>query len=302
MFFNLFRKNKTKDDANQTTNEATNEAIQNEVDPYSFNSSFDNSYTYSSDLYKKNSRFRDTGFSGTLLLNEQPFDFDELSRDLSNMWFIDMNEHTNNDGAYVFNVNNFIVTICLENKPIPTNEIQTAAAKNYMWLEGITESSEHKAHITVSIIGEGSPFDKGIVFVKIMDSCCNQENVIGVYANGAVYKTDAYKEFADILEIEDSPLPILNLVWIGFTRSEHGMNAYTNGLQAFYKDEIEIVDSPENLSTLHSVMVDLVNYVLENDVDLIDGETIGFNPTQNWEITRSKGVVAEGMTLKIDYK
>ncbi len=268
---------------------------------YNYNNSFDNSYKYTSNLYKNNSRYRVRGFKGKVLLNDQPFDFNELRKDLSNMWFMSMNENTNNDGAYVFKVDNSIVSIGLVEKAVPTNEIQTAAAKNYMWVEGIIESSEHKAHLKVSVMGEGSPNEKGIIFVKVMSACCEQSSVIGIYTNGTVYKTDVYKELADIMEIDHSPLPVLNLVWIGFTRSENGLNVYTNGLKAFYKDEMEIVDSTENFNILHSVMVDLVNYVLENDVTFIDGETFGFRPEQNWLITKSDGVAADGMTLKIDY-
>ncbi len=261
--------------------------------------STENGYKFTSNLYKKNSRFRDTGFFGTALLSDQTFDFKELREDLSNIWFIEMGDHVNLMGTYVFNVGNFIANISLIKKPVPLPEIQTAAAKNYTWLEGINQSSEHKGQLSVSVIGEGSPYEKSKVFVKILETCCNQANVIGVYTNGAVYSPVGYKDLADIMDVDNSALPILNLVWIGINRSENGVNLYTNGLKAFYKDEIEIIDSTENPSFLHGVMIDLVNYVLENNTSLENGETISFKLGQKLSITRSEGVSCDGTTLKI---
>ncbi len=262
----------------------------------------DNGFNYTSDLYKKNSRYRDTGFLGYVLLNDTTFDFKEFAEDLSNVWFIHMDDNTNNDGIHVFNVGNFIVNISKVKSPIPSLEIQTAAAKNYTWPESINETKEHKAHLIVSVIGEGSSYEKGKLFAKLIETCCSQKNVSGVYTNGTVYKPDVYKEFADIMEVDDSPLPVLNLVWIGFARSEKGFNAYTTGLQAFQKEELEILDTEQNLNIIHGVMLDMVNYILENDLHIEDGETIEFNSYQSWGFTRSPGVVCKGTTLKVDLK
>ena len=48
-------------------------------------------------------------------------------------------------------------------------------------------------------------------------------------------------------------------------------------------------------------MVGIVSYVLENNVELHDGETIGFSEEDKHSITRSKSDVLPGMTLKISY-
>mgnify|MGYP002591477823 CR=1 FL=1 len=48
-------------------------------------------------------------------------------------------------------------------------------------------------------------------------------------------------------------------------------------------------------------LASLASYVLENDVELRDGETIGFTEGQYLSISRSAGVWHDGMTLKISY-
>ena len=52
---------------------------------------------------------------------------------------------------------------------------------------------------------------------------------------------------------------------------------------------------------LRDFLLNLVCYVLDEDVVLRDGETIGFSAQQKLPIVRSKGVSLDGDTLKIAY-
>ena len=73
------------------------------------------------------------------------------------------------------------------------------------------------------------------------------------------------------------------------------------GLNSFGKDEIEVLDAPATPKEMNEFLMDLAAYVLEEDVILRDGETIGFSAEQKLPIKRSKGVSVEGMSLKIEY-
>lgn len=55
------------------------------------------------------------------------------------------------------------------------------------------------------------------------------------------------------------------------------MCAYTYGLQAFGKREMEVLDSAASPQQLHDFLYALASYVLDQDVTLNDGETIGFS-------------------------
>ena len=81
------------------------------------------------------------------------------------------------------------------------------------------------------------------------------------------------------------------------------MNGYTYGLDSFGKDEMEVLGIDAKPSDLRDFLASLVSYVLENDVELHDGETIGFTADDKHTITRSPGVglPEEQMTLKISW-
>ena len=133
-----------------------------------------------------------------------------------------------------------------------------------------------------------------------MDSAaCRQRGTLGVYANGTVYQPEFYLNAAQ--PMEDGELPLLDLVWMGLYRREEGLCGYTDGLAAFGKEEIEVLDTQAAPGDLHSFLLDLASYVLEEDVTFHDGETIGFTEGQYLPISRSAGVWHDGMTLKISY-
>ncbi len=291
MFWGLFNKKKK---------ENTSLFLDEENDDLS--KDFDDSFNYTTNMYKMNTRNRDTEFSGIVLLKDTGFDFDELSEDLLNMWFIDKGDRVNNDGKHVFKVGTMLVRIGLVEIPIEDQELEIAAIRNYMWSEAIEKVREHKAYLTVSVFGDETPHNKGILFTKIVDACCDQESAIGVYMNDTVYKVSTYKDFADILDADDDTLPILNLIWIGFRRTETGYNMFTRGMKSFGREDMEIIDSPLLPNTLHNAMLDIVNYVLENDIFLSDGELLDTTAEHKWEITRSEGVSLTGTTFKVKLK
>ena len=69
----------------------------------------------------------------------------------------------------------------------------------------------------------------------------------------------------------------------------------------FGKDEMEVLDADAEPSELRDFLASLVSYVLEYEVILNDGETIGFSEDDKHVITRSEGVSLPGITLKIEF-
>ena len=82
-------------------------------------------------------------------------------------------------------------------------------------------------------------------------------------------------------------------IWCGW--------AYTDGLRSFGKDELEVLDARAEPAEVRNFLLNIADYLLEEDVTLRDGETIGFSEEQRLPITRSAGVGQEGMTLKIGW-
>ena len=109
--------------------------------------------------------------------------------------------------------------------------------------------------------------------------------------------------FLDMAEVmkDDDMFPLLNLVYFGLAGTETGVDGYTYGLKAFGKDEIEILDSQVSPAELRDFLITISGYIVEENVTLRDGETIGFSAEQKLPITRSEGVYVEEDTLKIKY-
>ena len=79
------------------------------------------------------------------------------------------------------------------------------------------------------------------------------------------------------------------------------MCAYTVGLANFGYDEIEILESAATPQQLRDFLTSISLYVIQDNVVLRDGETIGFTADEKLPITKSKGVAVEGESLKIGY-
>ena len=160
----------------------------------------------------------------------------------------------------------------------------------------------HKAHIMVAVLGEEEKLlERGKLFTKAMAVCCKQKYATGVYTSGVVFEPRFYEGLADMLKKDE--LPIFNWVWFGLYRSEGGLNGYTYGMDVFGKEEMEVLNTDAEPEELRDFLASLASYVLENDVELHDGETIGFAADDKHTITRSPGVglPEEQMTLKISW-
>ena len=218
-----------------------------------------------------------------------------------------MDEHDasedKSDDALVFEVGNMLAAVSLGTYPIPNGEAEINAENNYMWDDAVKIAKEHCAHIMVAVLGkEEDLLEKGKLFTKLVAACCRQKYATGVYTSGVVFEPRFYEGFADMLQNDE--LPIFNWIWFGLYRDENGMNAYTYGMDVFGKDEMEVLGTDAEPSDLRDFLASLVSYVLENDVELHDGETIGFSAGDKRTITRSPGVSLpeEQMTLKISWK
>ena len=184
--------------------------------------------------------------------------------------------------------------------PIPDGEAQENAKNNYMWPQAVPVAQAHRAHIMVAVLGKGgTPLERGKLFVKLVASCCRQKNATGVYTSGTVFEPRFYEGMSGMLQ--EGELPIFNWIWFGLYRSDKGVCGYTDGLKAFGKDELEVLDADAQPVQVRDFMASLASYLLECDVTLQDGETIGFSQEDKHAITRSQGVALPGMTLKIAY-
>ena len=204
------------------------------------------------------------------------------------------------ESTLVFEVEGMLAALSLYPFPVPHGEAEEAAGRCYLWPEAEAAARRHKGQLLVSVLGrEAGPWKAAALQVKLVCAACGQAGTLGVYANGTVYPPELYQEAA--APLDEGELPLLNLVWVGLYRTEEGMGAYTDGLRSFGKDELEVLDARAEPAEVRNFLLNIADYLLEEDVTLRDGETIGFSEEQRLPITRSAGVGQEGMTLKIGW-
>lgn len=242
-------------------------------------------------------------FLGFVLLSEDEWDKEQLIRDLKEEWDIDAVEDDGDeirDDALAFQIGDMIAVASVMHAPVPDGEAEANAENNYMWPEAVDAAKAHKAQITVAVMGNDAGLkERGELYVKLASCCCRQKYATGIYTSGTVFEPSFYYRFADMMK--DGEFPVFNLIWFGLYRRERGVCGYTYGMESFGKDEMEVLDADAEPSDVQGFLSSMAAYVIEYDVTLNDGETIGFSADDKHAITRSEGAALPGMTLKIEY-
>lgn len=238
-------------------------------------------------------------FVGFVLLSAPRWKQDQFKADMRADWGLDCGCDGEED-SLVWNEGGMMAAVSLMEAPVPDGEAEANAANNYMWPEAVETARSHRAHLMVAVLGKDIPLrERGLFFVKIIAACCKQETVLGVYTSGTVFQPQFYIEGAEMMK--SGGLPVLNWIYFGLYQTQGGWNSYTYGMNIFGKDEMEVLDAKDDPQNVRGFLLDMVYYVLEENVTLRDGETIGFSAEQKLPITRGKGVSLDGETLKIGY-
>ena len=101
--------------------------------------------------------------------------------------------------------------------------------------------------------------------------------------------------------MKEGDFPLMNLVFIGLYHNENGTSSWTNGLQSFGKEELEVLDSSQSPDEIYDLLFNLCLYIIKEGAVFHDGETCGFSVEQKLPITLSEGVYVEGQSLKIGF-
>lgn len=241
-------------------------------------------------------------FVGFVLLSDTQADMNALAETLKKELGESASKVEVSDKDNVFaECSGAIVTLALMPAPVPNGEAEHYARGNYMWREAEETVKGHKGHIIVGVVGESDPISKGKLFVKAVCACLSQKNALALYTDGAVYQPEFYLDLATVLK--DDVLPVLNWIWFGIYSDGTQSGIYTYGMKKFGKDELEVYayGSNTDFNEIRNFTIDIANYVLEGDVTLKDGQTIGLTADQKCLITRSEGLALDGETLKIRY-
>lgn len=244
-------------------------------------------------------------FSGFVLLNSKECDLEQVKANLLQDWQISVSteegQSKEKDGILVFEVDEYMLAVSFMDAPIPNGEAEYFAQGNYLWQGAVEAAKAHVAHIIVAVYARsGSPLESGILYTKLAASCLKLPNATGLYSSNTVFQPEFYLDMAEATRSNDI-FPIMNLVYFGLVATDNGVSGYTIGMKALGKDELEIINSQASPSELRNLLIDISGYIVEQDVTLRNGETIGFTAEQKLPISRSEGVYVNGISLKIGF-
>ncbi|MCD8236889.1 MAG: DUF1460 domain-containing protein [Prevotellaceae bacterium] len=240
-------------------------------------------------------------FAASVLLSENKWDIKKLVNDCITDWNIEI-PCSNDDSSLVVMMGNTTLVVALMPAPVPNEEAEYYASANYMWKDAVEAAKSHKAHILISALGkDASLLETGKLFTKVVSSCLKQEHAIAVYTDGAVFQPQFYREVASFIQQDEDALPILDWVWFGVCYTDEYTGIYTYGMRKFGKEEMEVCATNANLNDVRNFLLDIVTYVLDSDVILKDGDTIGLSEEQKLRVTLSDAVALEGKSLKLEY-
>lgn len=240
-------------------------------------------------------------FVASVLLSENKWDIKKLVNDCITDWNIELSGN-NDGGSLVAMMGDITLVVALMPTPVPNEEAEYYASANYMWKNAVEAAKSHKAHILISVLGKDADLlEVGKLFTKVVSSCLKQDHAIAVYTDGAVFQPQFYREVASFMQQDKDALPILDWVWFGVCRTDEYTGIYTYGMRKFGKEEMEVYATNANLNDVRDFLLDIVTYVLDSDVTLKDGDTIGFSEEQKLRVTLSDAVALGGKSLKLEY-
>lgn len=256
----------------------------------------------------KESKQSKGSFISFVLLDEPVFSLEQLVSDLKKDWNIEVGKDEKAEldiesVTAVFSVEDMLVTVGLMPAPVPNDEAVRNAESNFRWKEAVEVTKSHKAHLIVAILSHGKPMvDAATLLVKICATCLKQQHAIAINTSGTVMEPNFYMEYAKDA-ISDDMIPILDLLFFGIYSNDNGktFSGYTFGLQNFEKKEIEIINSSHSANEVFGMLVEISNYVVEYDVTLKPGETIGLTEEQKLPIKKLRSQVLGFDTLKIGF-
>ena len=239
-------------------------------------------------------------FVSSVLLSQNQWDKKQFIHDFEEDWGIVLTDDDDNGDVLVGMFSGMTLAIAIMPGPVPNGEAEHYAQGNYLWKDATEVARQHEAHILVSVTGDQSNLlERAKLFTRATSSCLKQSYATAVYTDGMVFQPEFYRDMAALLQEDE--LPVMDWVWFGIYRTQKGIpGIYTYGLRKFGKEEIEVY-APADLSDIRDFLMDIVHYILSDDVTLQDGETIGFSEEQKLAITLSEGIALDGMTLKLEY-
>ncbi|MBQ6853198.1 MAG: hypothetical protein IJO07_03360 [Peptococcaceae bacterium] len=234
-------------------------------------------------------------FCGFVLL-KRGYNIQTLSERLRHQYGIEMWPSHTGDVLiqdFMLDVPGAMVTISLIDLPIPDAEAE-AAAVHAAWQGAAAAAKQHAAHLMIAVLPDTMPaFDAGKLYCSMISAAVDDEAVLAVYTSGTIMDPLQFRQPA-----EEAAALLDKLIFVGTYVREGGTCGYTVGMDAFGKDELEILDCAGSVETVARVLRMCAYKLIEENKAAgwytaieVDGAV--------WEGRRKDGVMVEGHSLQL---
>ncbi len=244
---------------------------------------------------------------GNLLLampmfnNGETFELNKVTDYLKNNWNSSISDIEGESETVTFSIQGETVALATIPVQIPWGDIEGTAQYSYNWTTAKKDLENHDSHIIVTVMSsKNSEFERFKIFTKVLSSIVATTSCLGVYqgSQSLLIPRQQYLDNAEGLKTDQIPLNLW--VYVGLRKGENGNSAYSYGLTAFEKLEMEFINAKLDLEEMHSFLSNICAYVNSSNVTFKSGETLGYTAEQKIKITKSKGQFVEGQTLKLE--
>jgi hypothetical protein len=236
-----------------------------------------------------------------LLPDSESFSYERFVKDFKEL-YNDLKDLAGDDSAVAFEVEEEAVSVFMMEAPVPAEDIEGTAKYAYNWTTAEEDLKHHKAHIIIATTSTSKNIIKRFKLqTQVICSVLRVTNAIGVYLGNQslLIPKNHYLSQAEVIDEGDIPLNLW--LYFGLRTIDEKTNGYTYGLNAFGKEEMEVLNSDKKIFDIRKLLLDISRYILIDDVVFKNGQTIGFTEEQKLKITYSRGEFVEGMSFKIEY-
>ena len=240
-----------------------------------------------------------------LLKDEQSFSGTAFISDYQQRYGNSIQLAAGDNASAIFTIHGETVAIAHIPAPVPAGDIVNTAQYAYNWRTAEHDTKYHQGHLIVSVMqsrgSQATVIDRFKIFTQVICSLLSTTNAVGVYKGSPslLFPKDQYLQEAQLLN--DNKLPVNLWIYIGLRQTATTNAGYTQGMSAFGKTEMEVVNSPHTIGEIRNFLFSMANYVLSNNITFRNGETVGASATEKIAITLSEGQLVAGDTLKFSY-
>jgi hypothetical protein len=209
------------------------------------------------------------------------------------------------DGATItLDLDGGMAFVSLMPAPIPWSELEGPCATAWWWPEAAERMKAHTHHAVVALMGEaGDAVERHVLLSHLVSAVAMHADAAGIYwgAGTIVHDPDAFQEQVANL----SPNDVEPQLWIDMRLEQNddgSFRYFTTGLTSFDRPEIEIDRSSQNPQEILEFCHAIVCYLLNNRVDIAEGETIGRSDDEKIRITYEPSMFErDGNVMKLAY-